>query len=71
MSVGIRPRSENGRSTVGVFGFDLGAVARPEGVEGAGLVDALVGVRAEEVALALYQGGGQPLGADAVVVRQR
>ena len=53
-----------------VFGFDLGAVARPEGVEGAGLVDALVGVRAEEVALALDEGGGEALGAEAVVVRR-
>ena len=60
-----------GDPSVRVFGFDLGAVARPQGVEGAGLVDALVGVRAEEVALALHEGGGEALGAEAVVVRQR
>ena len=65
-----RPGAARPRS-VRVFGFDLGAVARPQGVEGALLVDALVGVRAEEVALALHQGGGQPVGAEAVVVRQR
>ena len=45
----------------GALGLDLGAVAGPEGVEDALLVDALVGVRAEEVALALHEGGGQAL----------
>ena len=50
-----------------VFGLGLGAVARPQGVEGALLVDALVGVRAEEVALTLDEGGGRS--ARTVVVR--
>ncbi len=54
-----------------VFRLDLGAVARPQRVECAFLVDALVGVRAEEVALSLHERGGEAVGTDAVVVRQR
>ena len=49
----------------------LAAVSAPLGVEGAVLVDAVVRVRTEEVALCLDQGGRQPLGANAVVVGQR
>jgi hypothetical protein len=45
-----------------IFRRNLGAIARPLGVERAGLVDALVGVRSEEVALALDDGGGQTIG---------
>src|SRR5690625_1640290 len=52
-SAGLRGCSVLGR---------LRAVRGPLGVERAGLVNALVGVRAEEVALALDQGRGQPLG---------
>ena len=37
---------------------------------GAGLIDALVGVGAEIVALALNKGGGKPVDAETVVVRQ-
>ena len=44
-------------------GGDLGAVTGPEGVERAVLVDAAVGVRTEEVALALDEGGREPRGA--------
>ena len=50
---------------------DLGAVPAPERVERAVLVDALIGVRAEEVALTLHERGREPVGAQAVVVRQR
>lgn len=42
----------------------------PQRVEGAGLVGATVGVGAEEVTLALNQGGGQTVGTQAVVVGQ-
>src|SRR5690606_8179284 len=49
----------------------LAAVAGPLGVEDALAVHAVVGVGAEEVALALDQGGGQALGAHGVVVGQR
>src|SRR5512144_2157682 len=54
-------------------GFDLAAVAAPQRVEllAALGVDALVGVRAEEVALGLGQRGRQPLRAQRVVVGQR
>ena len=53
------------------LGFDFGAVTGPKGVVGAGLIDALVGVGAEIVALALNKGGGKPVDAETVVVRQR
>ena len=54
-------------------GRDRAALARPIGVEelAAGLVDALVGVGAEVVALGLQQVGGQALAAVAVVEGQR
>ena len=67
-------RSSNGRPGEGggtfrrpprMSALDLGAVARPQGVERALAVDPVVGVRAEEVALALDQGGRQALGAAA------
>ena len=48
--------------------LNLGAVARPEGVKGARQVDALVGVRAKEVALPLNQGGSEALAAKTVEV---
>ena len=53
------------------LGFDFGAVTGPKGVVGAGLIDALVGVGAEIVALALNKGGGKPVDAETVVVGQR
>lgn len=53
-----------------IFRRDLGAIARPEGVERAGLVGSLVSVGAEKVALALDDSGGQPVGTQSVVVRQ-
>lgn len=56
---------------VGVDGFDLAAVARPESVEGAFGIHPLVGVGPEEVPLALHECSGQPVGPEAVVVRQR
>src|SRR5690606_25824585 len=56
---------------MGVLGLDLGAIAGPQGVEGPRPVDAPVGVCAEEVALTLHERGGEPLGAQPVVVRQR
>ena len=65
------PGCAEGPRSVGVLGFDLGAVAGPLGVEGAVLVDALVGVRSEEVTLSLHEGGREAVAADAVVVRQR
>jgi hypothetical protein len=40
-------------------------------VEGAVAIHALVGVRTEEVALALHEGSGQAVGAQAVVVGER
>ena len=46
----------------------LGAVARPKRVEGTRQVDALVGVRTEEVALTLNQGGSEALAAKTVEV---
>ncbi len=46
---------------MGGSGFDLGAAFAPQRVELALFVDALVGVRAEEVALALGQRGGEAL----------
>src|SRR3954454_23857182 len=52
-------------------GPDLGAILGPADVERAVLVDAPVGVRAEEVAQALDQRGRPALAAVAVVVRQR
>gem|GEM_PF-5800020 len=50
------------------LGLDLRAVPAPQRVEGALLVDALVGVRSEEVALALGKRGRKTIGAEAVVV---
>src|SRR5580698_5797053 len=54
-------------------GGDAAAFACPVGVEelAAGLVDALVSVRAEEIALRLEKIGGQALGAIAVKERER
>ena len=52
------------------LGFDFGAVTGPKGMVGAGLIDALVGVGAEIVALALDESGGKPVDAETVVVRQ-
>src|SRR5690606_35686466 len=52
-------------------GLHFGAVPAPQGVELAGAVGAFVGVGTEEVALALGEGGGQPVGAQPVVVGQR
>src|SRR4029079_17390455 len=49
----------------------LGAVGAPLGVERAALVDAVVRVRTEEVALCLNQGSRQPLSANPVVIGQR
>lgn len=46
------------------------AIGRPLDVEGAFLVHALEGVSAEEIALALDEGSGQALSAQAVVVGQ-
>ena len=53
-------------------GGDAATLAGPVGVEelSAGLVEALVGVGAEVVALSLEQVGGQALGAVAVEERQ-
>ena len=48
--------------------LNLGAVAGPEGVEGARQVDALVGVRTKEVALTLNQGGSEALAAKTIEV---
>ena len=56
--------------SVRIFRHNLGAIARPLGVEGARLVDALVGVSPEEVALALDYGGGQAVSTQSVVVGQ-
>src|SRR5690606_20145414 len=67
---GATTRAGDPRS-VRVDGFDLAAVPRPQGVEGALAVDAAVGVRAEEVALPLHERGRQPVGAQPVVVRER
>src|SRR5690606_17616305 len=51
-----------------VSGGHFGLVTGPEGVERAFPVHAAVGVRAEIVALALGQRGGQAVGAQGVVV---
>src|SRR3974377_123597 len=48
----------------------LGAVLCPQGVEDAVTVRAAVGVRAEVVAQALDEGGGQAFGAQRVVIGQ-
>ena len=56
-----RPPGRDRYGLVGVDGLDLGLVPAPQRVERAFGVDAAVGVRAEEVALALDQGGGQAL----------
>ncbi len=61
----VRPERSD---SVRVLSRDLGAVTGPLRVEGAFLVDALVGVRTKEVALALDQCGWEAVGADAVVV---
>ena len=50
---------------------DARCAGAPLGVERAVLVDAAVGVRAEEVPLRLDQGSRQPFGTNAVVVGQR
>src|SRR5260370_875982 len=59
----VRPKKD-------LTGF-LGAVLRPQGVKDAVTVRTAVGVRAEVVAQALDEGGGQALGAQRVVVGQR
>src|ERR1700746_963291 len=48
----------------------LGAVLCPQGVEDSVTVRAAVGVRAEVVAQALDEGGGQAFGAQRVVIGQ-
>ena len=54
-------------------GRDAAAFASPVGMRvlAAGLVDALVGVGAEVVALGLEQVGGETIGAVAVIERKR
>ena len=54
-----------------LFAVLVAAQPQPIGVEHAGLVDALIGVGAEVIALGLQQVGRQPLLAIAVVVGQR
>src|SRR4029453_6547092 len=56
---------------VGVDGRDFGLVFAPQRVERTFGINAAVGVRTEEVALALDQCSGNALAAQAVVVRQR
>ena len=72
--VGPRARLSQSKRTnallVRIFCRNLGAIARPQRVERAGLVDALVGVGTEEVALALDDGSGQAVRTQSVVVRQ-
>lgn len=57
-------------SLMRIFRRDLSSIARPQRVERAGLVDALVGVRSEEVALALDDSGGQTVCTQSVVIGQ-
>ena len=49
------------RTVTELCGHYLAAVAAPQRVKHAVLVDATVGVRSEEVALPLHEGGGKPL----------
>src|SRR6478735_6915018 len=67
---GVRPgcRPDSAVSAGCRSALDLAPVAAPEGVEGAVAVDAVVGVCAEVVALALGEGGGEAFGAQRVVV---
>ena len=67
LNMGKGPEGPHQRNTNLV---DLGqaAVARPLDVEGTWLIGALEGVCAEEIALALNQGGGKALGAQAVII---
>ena len=66
----LQPRTALVRAALvrAALGLDLRAVPAPQRVEGALLVDAFVGVRSEEVALALGERGRKTIGAEAVVV---
>jgi hypothetical protein len=61
----LRPRADLVRAALGL---DLRTVPAPQRVEGAFLVDALVGVRSKEVALALGKRGRKTISAEAVVI---
>lgn len=67
---GQRARRACALARANSVGGDLAAVAAPQGVVLARRVDPLVGVGAEEIALALGECGREPFGAQGVVVRQ-